>query len=203
MKTRINIQKGKKYIFGFSLIEVIVSLAILSYLIVLSVGLIPFLLVSLRKAEAFNYASNQAIAILNMVADSKELMSDTETISLPSNLEELKNEYEQSYKSKPEHLNIANHSGRLIQEIHGTTIEFYYYISKATVPNELEPERITNLTNTDDETDRDTLVDIAIDIWWNPDGNHINFNKISTNNNDIKSGHIRYIKRILIEPEKF
>ncbi len=171
---------------GFSILETIVSVSIISIVMFFVAGLLPSALRTTSNAENFHIASGEAVKILNIVCENSipnEFFSATAKIPNYSNINEALNSSEKFnlgfslFQKSSEDMN----SGTFNFHSDTTDILFKYIITYRKVKSEYDMDSMPFF-----------LVDISTDIFWDESNlSEPNFNSSK------KIKRIGYSKRVL------
>ena len=166
---------------AFSLIEMVVSLSIICVVMILAIGLIPSSVKGFEKSLYYQFASSEALLILNSAIES-ELPQELKTSHKYPLYNSIKDLSLHSLKPYPLPFCIFGEKlynpGIVSYKNDKKNINFIYLITYGKI----------------DEISDSMLVDISVDIWWSEKNRNMTLETMDKNINYLS--HICYIQRI-------
>ena len=169
---------------GFSIMETVVSMAILCVIMVLAFGVIPSSIKAMNKASYYQFASSQAMRLIELASESS--FPEELKISLKFPVYDSAKDIFLSNKINPKPLPFSYfgieqlNPGIIVYTNDNRKINFVYLVTYHHVESEISLEY--------------ALTDILVDIWWSENMNDLNLGRADVNPDSLS--HVSYIKRI-------
>ncbi len=209
---RTSLQK-KKIALGFSLVEIIVSIAILALIMVFSLGILPSAYLAIRKSSNYHFASNLAVNLMERAANLPlpSMLVGTKQLpeySVPADL--FKTAVFDENKISLSWACPTRNPGKVVHEIDGKKLSFYYLVTYYNLKEEdnIKKEMMQPFAyNTSgpsppppiESAFSSVFVDITVDIWWDDNEKPVQFKDMvgdETAGIASKLSLIRYMQRV-------
>ncbi len=169
---------------AFSLMEMIVCMALICLIMILAFGILPSSFMSLRKSSYYQFASAQAVRIMDL-AVSSPLPSELRTADKYPPYNSLDEVFSASFPVTPLPSVSDGHKepnpGKIVFDHEHSKVHFFYVVTYYAV----------DIAR--DSSSPGSLVDITVEMWWSERqpslemGNDFNLDSLQ---------HIKYIQRV-------
>lgn len=175
---------------GFSIMETVVCMAVLCIILLLLFGIIPSSIRAMNKASYYQFASSQAMRLIESASES-ELPDELKTSLKFPLYNTVKDVFKGKVVAKPLSFTYFGEQqmnpGIVVFKNDKRNVNFIYLVTYRNVETEISSEYM--------------LADIMVDMWWSEKMNDLNLNH--SNIDPAVLSHISYIKRIYIRGKNF